>query len=149
MSYAKDFGVPEYRTGYVWNSKAGNLATLANGTWQAVSGDIRLESVESRGWFLDGVAIPEWKEGAKSAIVLIGTVNTEKARFTFGGEASREIWGQLIAFVGQCDKHGLQPIYWKISITSAERKVNRQSWFVPVLGWEITPRPNATDVTGG
>jgi hypothetical protein len=141
MSFSKDFGVPEYRIGFIWNSKAGNLATLDNGVWRTVSGDIRFLAIESRGWYLDGVAIPEWKEGAKSAVIVSGKVDGQLARFTFGGEASREIWVQLIAFVGDCDRHNVAPSEWIINVDKLERKANRQSWFVPAIRWERAQAP--------
>lgn len=143
MSFAESFGVPAYRVSFLWNSKAGNLATLADGAWRAIAGDIRFTGIESRGWYLNGVAIPEWKEGAKSAVIVAGTVNGERARFTFGGEASREIWGQLIAFVGECDRKGIAPSDWVITVDKLERKEQRQSWFVPAIRWAIpvTPEP--------
>lgn len=148
MSFAKDFGVPEYRTSYIWNSKAGNLATLEGGNWKAPTGDIVFLSVESRGWYLDGVAIPEWKEGAKSAVIVSGEVNGRRARFTFGGEASREIWGQLIAFVGDCDAKQIPPNGWVITVDKLERKANRQSWFVPAIRWQVAPNLTAESDNG-
>lgn len=135
MSFAKDFGVPEYRVGYIWNSRAGNLATLDNDVWVTCEGDIRICSVESRGWYLDGISIPEWKEGAKSAVVLLGLVNGNKARLSFAGEASRAIWTQLINFIGVCDKEQISPELWNITFNRLERKANKQSWYVPFLRW--------------
>lgn len=135
MSFSKDFGVPEYRVGYIWNSKAGNLATLDKDTWVTLNGDIRIHSVESRGWYLDGISIPEWKEGAKSAVILLATVNGASARLSFAGEASRAIWSQLINFVGACDKEKVSPGLWSITFDRMERKANKQSWYVPFIKW--------------